>query len=179
MHLLVDGLQVNRIIGADAGGRIVREQNELVGDEQRARIECDLHDGAQQELVALVIALRSAQRRVDAAAQPELAQTLAQASERADLAVSELRELAGGIHPAILVEAGLPAALASLAGCVGRIGSTVESKKGEQPWRCSYCGHLLRSNDDMSQKRCPRCYHKNLGKITEEELQQYLKDAAK
>jgi signal transduction histidine kinase len=95
--------------------RASRARIVAAGDEQRARIECDLHDGAQQELVALVIALRSAQRRVDAAAQPELAQTLAQASERADLAVSELRELAGGIHPAILVEAGLPAALASLA----------------------------------------------------------------
>jgi signal transduction histidine kinase/CheY-like chemotaxis protein len=95
--------------------RASRARIVAAGDEQRARIERDLHDGAQQQLVALAIALRSARGRVDAAAQPELALTLAQASERAESAVTELRELAGGIHPAILVEAGLPAALASLA----------------------------------------------------------------
>jgi signal transduction histidine kinase len=95
--------------------RASRARIVAAGDEQRARIERDLHDGAQQQLVALAIALRSARRRVDAATEPELARTLAEASERAESAVSELRELAGGIHPAILVEAGLPAALASLA----------------------------------------------------------------
>ncbi len=95
--------------------RASRARIVAAGDEQRARIERDLHDGAQQELVGLAIALRSARGRIDAAAQPELAQTLAQASERAESAITELRELAGGIHPAILVEAGLPAALASLA----------------------------------------------------------------
>jgi signal transduction histidine kinase/DNA-binding NarL/FixJ family response regulator len=95
--------------------RASRARIVAAGDEQRARIERDLHDGAQQQLVALAIALRSARRRVDAASEPELARTLSEASERAESAVSELRELAGGIHPAILVEAGLPAALASLA----------------------------------------------------------------
>ncbi|MGO9178101.1 MAG: response regulator [Candidatus Limnocylindrales bacterium] len=95
--------------------RASRARIVAAGDEQRARLERDLHDGAQQQLVALAIALRSARRRVDAATEPELARTLAEASERAESAVSELRELAGGIHPAILVEAGLPAALASLA----------------------------------------------------------------
>jgi signal transduction histidine kinase/CheY-like chemotaxis protein len=95
--------------------RASRARIVAAGDEQRARIERDLHDGAQQQLVALAIALRSARGRVDAAAQPELAQTLAQASERAESAVTELRQLARGIHPALLMEAGLPAALASLA----------------------------------------------------------------
>jgi signal transduction histidine kinase/DNA-binding NarL/FixJ family response regulator len=84
-------------------------------DEQRQRLERDLHDGAQQQLVALAIDLRSARLRVDAAAQPELARTLVGASARADSAISELRELARGIHPVVLTEAGLAAALESLA----------------------------------------------------------------
>jgi signal transduction histidine kinase len=84
-------------------------------DEQRQRLERDLHDGAQQQLVALAIDLRSARLRVDPAVQPELARTLLGASARADSAISELRELARGIHPTVLTEAGLAAALESLA----------------------------------------------------------------
>ena len=85
------------------------------GDQQRERLERDLHDGAQQQLVALAIELRSARLRVDPAQQPELAEALANASARAESAVGELRELAQGIHPVVLTEAGLAAGIESLA----------------------------------------------------------------
>jgi signal transduction histidine kinase len=84
------------------------------GDEQRRRIERDLHDGAQQRLVALALELRIAQRqRGDA--DPELDRILADAVGELQVAVEELRELARGVHPAVLTEEGLAGALESLA----------------------------------------------------------------
>jgi signal transduction histidine kinase len=79
------------------------------GDEERRRLERDLHDGAQQRLVSLMLALRLAQRD---AADPE---ALAWAEEQLRAAVVELRELAHGIYPAVLGEEGLAAALETLA----------------------------------------------------------------
>ena len=85
------------------------------GDEQRRRIERDIHDGAQQRLVALALELRAAQKRLGGTATPELEEVLAGAVDELQLAVGELRELARGVHPAILTEDGLAAALESLA----------------------------------------------------------------
>jgi signal transduction histidine kinase len=83
-------------------------------DAERRRIERDLHDGAQQRLVALALTLGMAQSRL--AADPAAAAPLiAQAREEAQLAVKELRELASGIHPALLSERGLGPALEALA----------------------------------------------------------------
>jgi signal transduction histidine kinase len=83
-------------------------------DEERRRIERDLHDGAQQRLVALALELRTAQRRLGDRADPELEAILAEAVGELQAAVDELRELARGVHPAILTEDGLAAALESL-----------------------------------------------------------------
>lgn len=84
-------------------------------DTERRRIERDLHDGAQQRLVSLQISLQLLQRHLgpdtDPAALAELDAAVAEARE----AVVEVRELARGVHPAVLTEAGLDAALASLA----------------------------------------------------------------
>jgi signal transduction histidine kinase/uncharacterized protein YhfF len=84
------------------------------GDEQRQRIGRDLHDGAQQRLVALGHLLVLAERRLrdEGTADPTL---LAQAREQATIANEELRELARGLHPAGLAEYGLAHALAALA----------------------------------------------------------------
>jgi PAS domain S-box-containing protein len=84
------------------------------GDEERRRLERNLHDGAQQRLVALSLALRLAQAKVatDPAAAEEI---LAGASEELAQALEELRELARGIHPAVLTDRGLRAALDGLA----------------------------------------------------------------
>jgi signal transduction histidine kinase len=92
----------------DARARII-----AAGDAERRRIERDLHDGAQQRLVALSLTLGLAESRINdpAAAAP----LIAQAREEARLAVQELRELAGGIHPALLSDRGLGPALEALA----------------------------------------------------------------
>ena len=85
-------------------------------DEERRRIERDIHDGAQQRLVALALELKSAQRRLGEDVDPELESLLASAADELQVAVDELRELAQGIHPGVLVQGGLGAALEALAG---------------------------------------------------------------
>ena len=79
---------------------------------ERARIERDLHDGAQQRLVALTMMLGLA--RLDAPEGPLIAR-LARAQEEAERALVELRELIRGIHPPLLTDFGLPAAVRDLA----------------------------------------------------------------
>ena len=89
--------------------RIVEAQ-----DTERRRVERDLHDGAQQRLVQAGLTLRMA---VDAltTSPAEVAGLLVQASDELRAARAELRELARGIHPAVLTQAGLAAAVESLA----------------------------------------------------------------
>lgn len=82
-------------------------------DEARRNVERDLHDGAQQRLVALSATLKKAlQGRV--LDDPQVDDLLAAAAREADVAIGELRELARGVHPAILTQAGLGPAVASL-----------------------------------------------------------------
>jgi signal transduction histidine kinase len=83
-------------------------------DAERRRIERDLHDGAQQRLVAVAVTLGIAEQRL-ASDPASAAPLIAQAREEAQLAVKELRELARGIHPAVLSDRGLCAALEALA----------------------------------------------------------------
>jgi signal transduction histidine kinase len=80
---------------------------------ERRRLERDLHDGAQQRLVALSLKLGMARRRLNG--DEATAQLVAEAHEDAKLAIAELRDLARGIHPAVLTERGLAAALEDLA----------------------------------------------------------------
>jgi len=85
------------------------------GDAERRRLERDLHDGAQQRLLALGYDLRLARAAAAAEGDERLAAQLAAAVEEAQAALGELRQLAHGIYPAVLAEAGLAAALATLA----------------------------------------------------------------
>jgi signal transduction histidine kinase len=93
-----------------------RSRSRLVeaGDNERRRLERNLHDGAQQRLVSLSLAIRLAQARIssDPGGADEL---LSNASVELALALQELRELARGLHPAVLADRGLGPALASLA----------------------------------------------------------------
>lgn len=83
-------------------------------DAARRELERNLHDGAQQHLVSMALTLRMAQGKIDD--DPEAAkELLAQASTDLADATTELRELARGIHPAILTDRGLGAALGALA----------------------------------------------------------------
>ncbi len=96
--------------------RASRARIVAASDAERQRLERDLHDGAQQRLVALTLALRLARTHLGDDADPSVRLSLEQASDEAKAALAELRELARGIHPQILTEAGLHAAIESLAG---------------------------------------------------------------
>jgi signal transduction histidine kinase len=85
-----------------------------VGWRQRRRLERDLHDGAQQRLVSLALTLRMARDRLGDR-EGDVACLLGRSREELDLALSELRELARGIHPAVLADRGLSAAVGALA----------------------------------------------------------------
>ncbi len=85
------------------------------GDAERRRLERDLHDGAQQQLVALSLVLRLAYSRPKSAPAPRLTSLIDQADRELRLAIDELRELAHGIYPAVLADEGLAAAVEALA----------------------------------------------------------------
>ena len=83
-------------------------------DHERHRIERDLHDGAQQRLVSIGLALRHAQHALGTAVDPDVSRTLDDAVAEITVAIDELRQLAGGLRPARL-DAGLGPALRDLA----------------------------------------------------------------
>jgi signal transduction histidine kinase len=82
----------------------------------RRQIERDLHDGAQARLVSLAVDLGRARRRLEeGGSSDEAADLVRSAHEEAKLALTDIRDLARGIHPAVLTDRGLDAALSSLA----------------------------------------------------------------
>jgi signal transduction histidine kinase len=92
----------------------VVETVSMLGLRQRRRLERDLHDGAQQRLVSLALTLRMAREKLDS--EPgEAGRLLDRSREELDEALKELRELARGIHPAVLSDRGLGAAVEALA----------------------------------------------------------------
>jgi PAS domain S-box-containing protein len=99
---------------AEAELRESRARIVEAADAARRRIERDLHDGAQQQLVSLAVTLRLAQRRLDSGDAATARELLDELDVALASALSELRELARGIHPAILTEGGLGPALNGL-----------------------------------------------------------------
>jgi signal transduction histidine kinase len=83
------------------------------GDRERHRVERNLHDGAQQQLMSVALQLRLAQVRLDSGEPP--AGALDAAARDLEHAMHELRELARGLHPSLLTDVGLGGALESLA----------------------------------------------------------------
>jgi PAS domain S-box-containing protein len=105
------------VASAQARADLVASRTRLVkaGDEQRRRLERNLHDGAQQRLVSVALKLRLARARLGS--EPDTAaELLDDASRDLDTGLAELRELARGLHPAVLADHGLPRALEALAG---------------------------------------------------------------
>jgi signal transduction histidine kinase len=92
--------------------RSSRERLVTTQEDERRRLERNLHDGAQQSLVSVALLLRMAAGYTDPA---RLSAALTEASTQLQQAIAELRELARGIHPAILTDRGLGPALTSLA----------------------------------------------------------------
>jgi signal transduction histidine kinase len=99
------------------------------GDVARRRLERDLHDGAQSRLVGLSLLLRAARNKAD---DPDLAGLLERAQDELQTSLTELRELARGLHPAVLTEHGLAPALDGL---VARapVPVTLEAETGRLP----------------------------------------------
>jgi PAS domain S-box-containing protein len=109
------GIDITERKRAEEELRASRARIVEAGDAERRRLERNLHDGAQQRLVALSLALRLAESKVRT--DPGAAeQVLRAAGGELGQALAELRELARGIHPAILTDRGLSAALEALAG---------------------------------------------------------------
>ncbi|MEU1149628.1 sensor histidine kinase [Streptomyces sp. NPDC005863] len=100
---------------ADILAEVTRSRARLVDafEAERRRIERDLHDGAQQRLVALTMTLGLA--RLDAPPEGPLADRLATAHDEAGRVLAELRELIHGIHPQVLADHGLTAAIEDIA----------------------------------------------------------------
>ncbi len=101
LHARVEELRASRV-------RIVEASNSA-----RRKLERDIHDGAQQQLVALAVELRLLRTRVGS--NPEATALIEGIQAKLDTALDELRELARGIHPGILTDRGLQPALESLA----------------------------------------------------------------
>ncbi len=113
-RLAIDNARLQAEVRAQlAEVRASRARILRAGDVERQRIERNLHDGAQQRLLALSFALRMAQSRADGNA--ELTAALGDAAQELKEALSELRELAQGLHPAILTRSGLAAAVRAAA----------------------------------------------------------------
>jgi signal transduction histidine kinase len=108
-------LAAQALANADAYGKLAASRARIVeaGDVERRRLERNLHDGAQQRMVSLALQLRLIEAKIGS--DPSGARAvLSAAREELDLALAELRELARGIHPAILTEQGLGPALEAL-----------------------------------------------------------------
>ncbi|MEA2384850.1 MAG: hypothetical protein QOH72_4821 [Solirubrobacteraceae bacterium] len=112
------------------------------GDSARRRLERDLHDGAQARLVALALTLGSARTR--AAGDPELQALLERAAGELQTSLNELRELARGIHPAVLTDRGLEPALRSLA-TRATVPVTVDAEVGRLPGAIESAAYFVAS----------------------------------
>jgi signal transduction histidine kinase len=108
-------LVAQALANAEAREQLAASRARVVaaGDAERRRLERNLHDGAQQRLVALAIGLRIADRLIDD--DPEAAHTaIERASDELSASLAELREIARGLHPAVLSDHGLEPAITSL-----------------------------------------------------------------
>jgi len=113
VHLALDNERLHaealtQLVGLQSSGSRIL----AAGDEERRRLERDLHDGAQQRLLGLALALRLLR---STATTGKIELDLAESEVRE--AIAELRNIARGIHPVVLRESGLAAALAALAEC--------------------------------------------------------------
>jgi signal transduction histidine kinase len=117
----LDAAIAQALLGPSARGRLSARLDELVvsrrravdsAEEERRRIERDLHDGAQQRLVSLAMVLGRARTRVDDGPARDL---IDEAHREAKQAIVELRDLTRGLHPPVLTDRGLDAALSAVA----------------------------------------------------------------
>jgi PAS domain S-box-containing protein len=113
VRIVCGGLDVTERKRQEEELRASRARIVAAADDARRRLERNLHDGAQQRLVSLSISLRLAQAKAESDP-AEAKRLMEQASDDLAQALDELRELARGIHPAVLTDRGLVAALETL-----------------------------------------------------------------
>jgi signal transduction histidine kinase len=113
------------------------------GDEARRRLERDLHDGAQQRLLTLLYELRLARAAASAGGDDDSAAVLASTGDQVQEALRELRDLAHGIYPVILTEAGLGPALLSLADEAPLPVEVIELPRGRVPVAVERAAYLV------------------------------------
>jgi PAS domain S-box-containing protein len=104
------------VVSTEARAELIESRARVVraSDEERRRLQRNLHDGAQQRLVSLSLMLRMARKRLEEDT-PGVDELLTAAGDETAAAIDELRTIAGGLHPAVLTEFGLVRALESLA----------------------------------------------------------------
>ena len=124
------GLLRSHVAGLVEELRASRSRLVETADTERRRLERDLHDGAQARFVALAMLLNHTRGRAEAAPD-EVPALLDEAVEELKTGLAELRELARGIHPAVLTEQGLGVAIESLA-ARAPVPLTVDSDLGER-----------------------------------------------
>jgi PAS domain S-box-containing protein len=109
-------LAAQALANAEAREQLAASRARIVeaGDAERRRLERNLHDGAQQRLVALALTVRLAERKLETNPD-EACRMLDAAGTELEQALAELREIARGLHPAVLTERGLGPALETLA----------------------------------------------------------------
>jgi signal transduction histidine kinase len=116
VRMAVDNDRLNAAVRAQLEEvRTSRARIVEASDSERRRIERNLHDGAQQRLVSLAMSLRVAKSNAERTGDPALVEELERSTDALERAIAELRELAQGIHPAVLTEEGLRSALEELA----------------------------------------------------------------
>ena len=122
---------------AEAELRASRARLVEVADDERRRIQRNLHDGAQQRLVSVLLTIGRLRRAGDG----EQSELLELADGELTAALQELRELAGGLHPSVLSERGLAAALEALvlrAPCAAELGAVPDRRLPEQVEAAAY-----------------------------------------
>jgi signal transduction histidine kinase len=142
----VDARAARGLLGPNRARELERRVEDLAesragvvdaADAERRRIERDLHDGAQQRLVSLAMNLGLARKTLKDVS-PEAMQVIVDAHEEAQAAIAELRDLVRGLHPVVLEDRGLDAALSGIAARAplpvrldvdlpGRVAPTVEA----------------------------------------------------
>jgi signal transduction histidine kinase len=119
-----DAAFANALLGPSRTGQLTKRLGQLETSRQqvvdsaaaeRLRIERDLHDGAQQRLVSLAMALGRAKPRLPDDLDPVARRLIDEAHQEAKLAITELQDLTRGLHPPVLTDRGLDAALSAVA----------------------------------------------------------------
>jgi signal transduction histidine kinase len=152
------------LANVDAREQLAASRARIVeaGYEERRRLGRDLHDGAQQELVGAVISLRLAERRWGQAPD-EARELVAEALEHVHSGIRDLRELAAGIHPSILTDRGLRAALEALADRSAMQVELGEVPPGRLPAPVETSAYFVAAEALTNAAKHARCSHVYIG----------------